>query len=297
VAPNGLPTRVSPVIRRLALTACALGAAVALSSCATFSDNDAVARVGDVELGRDAVAELGGIVPPSDSTVDTAAGADPDRADATEVRQTLAQWIQVALVESAVGEKTEAEIASLDNLVERMETGLAALGIIDPEVARASYEQGVPNSPTVCLAAIPVEAEADLAEVLAAIEGGATFAEASSQFGTDPGIADTGGVILSSSGTECFVASELNPAVLEALNGVTAGTAVPIVLDGLIAVAQLRPFDELSEEGQQFIVDQSLPPDTAIAELQRLVGDGDVYVDPYYGWWDAETVSVRPLGG
>ena len=53
-----LPGRVSPVKRRLALTAGALVAALSFSSCSTFDHNDVAATVNGHELTRDQLDEL-----------------------------------------------------------------------------------------------------------------------------------------------------------------------------------------------------------------------------------------------
>lgn len=88
--------------RRLALATCAVLAAVGLSSCSTFSDNDAVARVEDVELTADDLQTIYGAaldydaeqqtaaLAPGDTTVITAAESVPGE----QMRQFISQWIQ-----------------------------------------------------------------------------------------------------------------------------------------------------------------------------------------------------------
>jgi hypothetical protein len=50
------------VIRRFALAACAVVAATSLSACSTFSQNDAAAKVGQVEISQSQVEEIVGWV-------------------------------------------------------------------------------------------------------------------------------------------------------------------------------------------------------------------------------------------
>jgi hypothetical protein len=79
------------VIRRSLIVACALVGAISLSSCATFSDNDAVARVGDVELSRDRL-EL------FVHDLLSAGGEVPDQASGDAYRQVIGGWVVEELI-------------------------------------------------------------------------------------------------------------------------------------------------------------------------------------------------------
>lgn len=84
------------MIRRLALVGCAVLAAASFSSCSTFSDNDAVARVGGVELSRDTVegyvsAVLEAQASASGSPAPTTVGSD-------QMRGFIGSWIVNELV-------------------------------------------------------------------------------------------------------------------------------------------------------------------------------------------------------
>lgn len=79
------------MIRRSVLAVCALVGAVSLSSCSTFSDNDAVARVGEVELSRDTLEEF---------VHDFLAtrGDVPDQVAGDAYRQVIGGWIVEELI-------------------------------------------------------------------------------------------------------------------------------------------------------------------------------------------------------
>lgn len=76
------------MIRRSLLAVCALAGALTLSSCSTFSDNDAVARVGDVELTRDAL-ELY----VHDALTVANDGEVPDQLTADAYRSIIGGWV------------------------------------------------------------------------------------------------------------------------------------------------------------------------------------------------------------
>jgi hypothetical protein len=108
---------VSAVLRRHAVrlsvrvTAIALGAA-AVTGCTTFSDNDAVARVGDVELSSDELAESLAL-PPTDVT-----------ADGDAAREAVTGWIRT-------------ELLNASELGQRYADGPEAAGVVCLDVAFA----------------------------------------------------------------------------------------------------------------------------------------------------------------
>lgn len=94
-------------VRRLALVTCAVLAMGTLSSCATFSDNDVAARVGDVELEVDRLeavlqASLDYDVDQQAAALETADTTDvttPDLIPGAQMRSFIARWIQYEAVE------------------------------------------------------------------------------------------------------------------------------------------------------------------------------------------------------
>jgi hypothetical protein len=103
------------VIRRSVLAVCALVGAVSLSSCSTFSDNDAVARVGDVELTRDTLETF-----VHDFLV--TAGDVPDRVAGDAYRQVIGGWVFEELIRQKLAvdgvEPTDEDRAAADAAVE-----------------------------------------------------------------------------------------------------------------------------------------------------------------------------------
>ncbi len=111
-------------VRRLALVTCAVLAAGGLSSCATFTDNTVVARVGDEELDADRleavvqasldydVDQQRSALGPDDTTVITT----PDVVSGAQMRSFIARWIQYEAVEQMMVEEgltvTDADIAA-----------------------------------------------------------------------------------------------------------------------------------------------------------------------------------------
>jgi len=285
----------SPVPRRLALIGCALVATATLASCSTFSDNDAVARVGDVELSRDDVDVLLDLEEPATPATDTDGSVlpQPTAVSGDEMRSALTKWIRVALLETKVDARTDDEIASPTDLDSRLSQGQSDFAMATGDAGRTAYEQGVNGSETVCLAAIPVDNADAVTEVMDAINGGMSFADAAAQYSTDPDLAKNGGVILGSDGGECLPKDNLNTQIVDALDGKAVGTPVPVTLDTFSAVIELRPYDEIGDDAKRLIARAAIPEDAFVS----LIADADVYVDPYYGYWDAATASVLPLGG
>jgi hypothetical protein len=103
------------VIRRSLLVACALVGAVTLSSCSTFSDNDAVARVGDVELTRDTLEEF-----VHDYLATT--GEVPTQVAGDGYRQIIGAWVIEELIRQKLADDgvqpTDADITAANAAVE-----------------------------------------------------------------------------------------------------------------------------------------------------------------------------------
>lgn len=190
--------------------------AAASAGCGTFSDSDAVARVGDVSLGQQEFEDTltGFEVNPSDPL------------DAELVRsQVLTPWIQEQL---------------------------AALPV-DEDTVRAAYDAGYEESGALCLSVIVVEAEDAAATIAADLESGRPFAEAFAESNIDQGVAATEGQLecvlresVDAAADDPFVQASV---VLDAQDPI--GTA-PLLDTGGAEIAWvvvvLRPFDELSDE-------------------------------------------------
>lgn len=265
------------LLARLTVPVLALGI-VSLTSCATFSDNANAARVDQVELSNDAIGEL--------------LGNDLAEQVGGEVRSSLTKWIRVVLLETANGVPAE-QAALTNNLDTRLSEALAAFSADDVDAAAAFYAQGPGVTGTLCLAAIPLDSADQIAEVLASLDGGATFAEAAAEFSTDPGLADNGGVVLGGDGAECYPTEQLSPEILQAVTSVPVGDPAGVELADFSVVVRQRPFDELGDEAKNGIASGS----ANASAVPELLAGADIYVDPRYGRWNAETAEVEPLAG
>jgi hypothetical protein len=264
------------VTRRNLLAATVVVAATSLSACATFTDNTNAARVGETEL---AVDDLGAVI--------GAAGAE----DGSVVRAQLTKWIRVNLLESRTS-LADSERLTAENLDSRLDSAFSDLIASNVPAAEPMYEQGPSASGVVCLGAIPVESVEVGVEVLDAIDGGVSFADAAAQYSTDQGLAANGGVVLAESGDECLPTAGINPDLAAALDGIPVGASTSVSLGQVVAIVRVRPWSELTAAGQDLVARQTLPDEFIL----QLVSEADVYVDPRYGHWNADTGTVDAMG-
>ncbi len=159
------------------------------------------------------------------------------------------------------------------------------------ELGRGVYEQGIAGSPVVCLRAIPVASIDATASIMAALQSGMSFADAARQFSGNTELADSGGIVVASDGTECMAPEALVPAVASALTTTPVGQPLAADLETFSAVLLLRPYDDLSFETQAAVSAAVLPSD----QLATIFADTQVYVDPRYGRWDPGSGSVVSL--
>lgn len=201
-----------PVHRRIFTPlAAALSAALLGAGCATFSDNDAVARVGDVEFSSDELR----------ARVDEL-GAPPDEAlDANAVRQTIDTWI---------GEQLSATT--------------------DPALAAELYPQGLLAAGSTCFEVIVADTEQGGADALAQLQDGASWTEVFTTYNIDPALAQDEGRFGCVPANEIPIGSG-NPFVdgLTELRGDARLNFVEIPGEPTVyAVTRLIPFDELGPE-------------------------------------------------
>jgi hypothetical protein len=170
-------------------------------------------------------------------------------------------------------------------------TAWIKLGVIDEQQAKAQYEKGLAGSSLVCLAAIPVASFDATTQIMTALQAGTSFADAAHQFSGSTALADSGGIVSAPDGSECMAPSGLAPAVATALQTATVGQPMAANLDTFSAVLLLRPYDELSSDSRAAVATGSLTE----AQLATTLAGAKIYVDPRYGRWSAETLSVVPL--
>ncbi|MEX0846442.1 MAG: hypothetical protein WD023_01590 [Ilumatobacteraceae bacterium] len=272
------------MIRRPLLAATALVAALALTSCSTFTDNANAARVGDVELSADSLAALV-------TSTDATGASDDGILDAAIARAAITQWVRVVVLETETGVPSD-QAASVENLDSRLDTALAALASGNLDVAQEFYDAGPASSGVICLGVIPVASADDTAPLLDALSSGTSFADAAAQFSIDQGLADSGGVVTTADGAECFPLDQIDPQLGGQIAVNAVGAPFVVSLPTLDAVMVVRPFDTLSDEAQ---ADVALTANGATV-LPELVGQADVQVDSRYGYWDAVTAEVLALG-
>jgi hypothetical protein len=246
------------VNRRLPLVLSVVAIATLTSACATFSDNNNVARVGEATLTSDDFeAQL------------TELGAPNDQAlPGDAVRAQITTWIQEQL--------TSGDSPSLS-----------------AEELAARYDAGFDSSAIVCANGIVVADEATATRVADELGGGAEFDELLVTENLDETLTASGGdvgcvtkeILEQSPGVE-FVetAAELSadePVGLAPLVDQT-GAAVAWVVLAFRDFARLEPAD----------VDLV----TTTIELADRFAEADVFVDPRYGTFDTATGQVVGLG-
>jgi hypothetical protein len=265
-------------IRVISPIACALVvlSSIALSSCATFNQNDVAAKVGDRSLTAKAAENLA-------ANGDTAASGD-------DLRAQLTKWIRVTVLEATTGAAAPASPPTSAELDARY---AEAITTIAGEGARTLYESGITGSPLICLAAITTTTLEEANAVLTTLNVGTPFADAARASSTDSVIAQAGGIVRGgpNADEECLDPATVNPAVVDALQNVPVGQPVAADLGTFSAVLMLRPFGDLLPESQSQIAQATVSPD----QLDAIVDRASIYVDPRYGRWDPATGSVVTL--
>jgi hypothetical protein len=262
---------------RLGVVAAAT-AALVLSGCGTFTDNDVVAKVGDDELTDADVQRL--LV----GTVEDTAEVPYDAANAA-----ISNWIidrvlraDLAANDGAIDE-VEGELTG-DSLRTSFDASFGAWstmtgGDIPPGRIAATYGSGPSESGMVCASHILVADEDTANEVLDGLDDGDEFAELAAEYSTDPGSAESGGALPCSSLTtfaNTFV-SEFTSSVLEAETGDVIG---PVESQFGYHVIWVRPYDELSDADVDTLLADPL------VRFSFAVDDAGVWVDPRFGEFD-----------
>lgn len=300
-------------MNRLRLTIAVPVVAFALvgAGCTTFSDQDAIARVGDVELDDATLDEILPLV---------GAGVPADQqADAT--RAAISVWLEAQVFTQAI-ESADIELMpeSLDLTVEQLSaqfpdafpalsddtrdllvdyvTGLDQLQELPrpstTEVARW-FNGGTETSGIACVSHILVETEDEAEEVVDQLrdaddEGGdaaefEAFATLAEERSSDPGSAAAGGFLTCDLGdtmAQQFV-EPFAAGIAEARPGVPTE---PIESDFGFHVIRLQTYDESTEQLEPFF-------ESGFVQARMLIDDADVHVDSRYGF--ADGVNVLPL--
>ena len=260
----------------------------ALTGCATFTDADVAARVGDDELSDDQLAEIARGQLGTD---------DADRADMQTVIGILNNWVLDRILRAdlaAAGaplDEVEGPLthATLDESIN------ASFGVwqqtpptqIPEDRLRARYELGPTESNLICTAHILVGDEATAQDVLDRLADGEEFADLASEFSTDG--SGAGGGVLPCATTTDFSAQYIPEYVEAALDAEMGEPVGPVRSQFGYHVILVRPFDDIS--GEELIGLVSTPQ----VRFDFASQDIDVYVDPRYGSFEA-SAGITPLG-
>jgi hypothetical protein len=279
-------------------------AAVGLSSCATFTEANVVARVGDATLEREQLDEL---------ILSATPGAEPDdriRVPMSTAHNLLNTWILTEVLRSdlerADGAVTEeqrqqataqleanfgpewatATPAALRQLQIEQQAAIAAwteLEVPTPSESelRSLYQLGPERSGVMCTAHILVATAEEAAEVSAELAAGAEFDQLAAERSIDPGSATAGGALpcATTAEFEQTYISEFVEAALDARIGVPTS---PVQSQFGYHIIVVRPFEEVRDEGVAELITSEQ------ARFRRATRSTEISVDPRYGTFDPD---------
>jgi foldase protein PrsA len=263
-------------------------AAIALSGCATFTDADVAARVGDDELSADQLSSI---------AREQLGDDEADRSDMQTVVSILNNWVLDRVLRAdlaAAGvelDEVEGELTD-ETLGESINASFGTwqqspAAPVSADRVRDRYELGPVDGNLICTAHILVDDEATADEVLGRLDDGDDFADLAAEYSTDTSAAD-GGALPCSTTTEFSTTyiAEYVDAALDAEVGVAVG---PVASQFGYHVILVRPYDDLG--GDELLAVLSLPEVRFGFATEGL----EIYVDPRYGSFDP-TTGVTPLG-
>ncbi len=292
-----------------------LTAALLAGGCSTFSDQDAIARVDDVELKQEQLDEILPLV---------TSGADlPPEAIAGATRTAISVWLEAQVFSQAIENSgVGLDPASLDESTERLNaqfpddfpglsdgtrdllvtyvTGLEQLPSLprpDEAAVAAWFNGGTSTSGIACVSHILVDTEDEADEIVdelaaADSEGGddaefARFAELAIERSTDPGSGQNGG-LLACDVAETIAQQYVPPFAEASLNARPGVPTDPVESDFGFHIIRLQTYAESPDGIEQFY-------GTGYVQAQFAIDSADVRVDSRYG--TADGVNVIPLGG
>ncbi len=294
--------------------------AAGLSGCGAVSDNAVAATVGDGEVSQ---AEFESLLQGfSDPAVSALTGLSVDEATGTVPGDTrtlldalIRQEAETQFLADAGEEVTDADRASFTDtiaeddplfqlsedvqrvVITQQVTPQAVARVPAPEAAELErrYEEDPTSLGVFCVRHILTETEAEGAEVVAELEGGADFGQLAGERSIDPTAVDNGGVIQSSIGEPCMATSEaiqrLDATFVDAALGATPSDRVgPVETSFGWHVIESVPFEDASAS-LTGLYETSAGPLMLDGYLRAI----DVDVDPRYGVWDGRSQSVLPL--
>lgn len=301
--------------RRLPLALLVL-AVPALAGCATFSNVDRVATINGEAFTRDefeamsqdwfAHPELFGADAPLDGKV-----------SASAARALIAITAQARVIRDVVGDadldaaaKEAIDALPADDPVRDMSPEmqtlyaeitsrsglLAAVPAPDAAELERRYTELPASAGMMCVRHILVDTEAEADDLAAELADGADFAELAAEFSKDTVTGANGGIVPGARG-DCYTLGEaLTGLVTEFVDHarpLAAGeTSAPFASDFGWHIVQQRPWGEVSDD----VVAAHQDGVTGDVQYVAALLAADVDVDPSYGVWDANTLSIVPLG-
>ncbi len=309
-------------MRPLLPAAVAGSATLLLSACTTFTNADAVARVGDSDIDEDRFAALAAEYYDQGDVFGTTA-AENGRGDADQGRGLLSALVRQQAFIDFVTERdpdldldalrteivaTVGEGDPLFDLSEEFQTLIidvnsdlvpqALAGVPAPASDRleAMYAANPAATGLVCVRHILVATEAEALGIVDELADGADFATIAVERSLDPTAAGAGGAITDGAG-ECVALQTMQQGfvpefVAAALDGAVGVPTPPVETSFGWHVILHRPWDEVAST-----VELRHQP----GQSGRLLFDGylatvDVDVDPRYGRWEPSSLSIVALG-
>jgi foldase protein PrsA len=264
-----------------------LAAIAATSGCATFTDNDVAARVGEQELTTDQLASI----------ARDQLGDDTDRADMATVVGILNNWVLDRVLRADLaangaplvddtGELTDESLNASINQSFGTWQQTPPTVVPDDEI-RARYALGPVESNMMCTAHVLVASEGTATEVLDRLDDGASFAEVAAEYSLDTSAQNGGNLPCATTGE---FANQYIPEFVDAALDAEIGTPVgPVASQFGFHVIVVRPYDDLGPGELDPVLST---PQVRFDFASRNV---DVYVHPRYGSFNASS-GIVPLG-
>ncbi len=293
---------------------------LAASGCATFTNADVAAQVGDSDITTDdfgALAEeyfanpdVFGTAAPLDGRVSGEQSRLLLGAMARQeiVNQFLAQQgidasgIQQAFKDSALAatpiegmsDAMQDLIASIDDAPRSEAVTLAETPTIDQ--LRALYADNPTKTGLVCVRHILVDTEAEAQSVLDELRNGADFASLAIERSIDPTAADLGGAI-SNVDNQCIplqtVLASFDPAFVAGALAAREGVpSEPVESSFGWHIILHRPWDEVAESVGQI----HQPGDSGAFLFDGFAATVEVNVDARFGTWNPISGAIAPVG-
>jgi hypothetical protein len=312
----------SDVIRRspLRLPFAVAAATVALSGCATFTNTEVAAQVGEGEITIDEFElltteyfdhpDVFGTTPTDNGRGDgdqsrlmltvmvrqalTNQFFDDYDIDATQLRQ---EFKASVLATSPIGSMSDAMQTLIADIDDGSRTQLLT-GVAPPsaEALQAMYDDDPASTGMMCMRHILVATEDEANQVLADLNDGADFATLAAERSIEPGAAETGGA-LGTAQNDCIpvqnALQNFDPGFTAGALEARAGVASPPVESSFgWHVILHRPWDEVA----QSVIALHRPGDSGGYLYDGFMVTTGVDVSPRLGTWNPGSVSVLPIG-